>query len=201
MILGLTGSFGSGKTTVSDMLEEKGACVIDADDISHQVTKPGSEGLEQIKKVFGNDFIKSDGSLDRKKMALHVFSNEQALRKLENIIHPLVEKRMMKKIEENRGHPLIVLTIPLMFEAGFEKMADKTVTVTVSPETRIERIRSSRNMSRQDIERRLENQLPQEEKSKRSDFIINNNGSLEETKRQLDGLISKLNIKGMKNAE
>ena len=192
MRFGLTGSLGSGKTTVSRMLTEHGFRIIDADTIAHEVTEQDSEGYREIIEAFGEEYIGRDGSLDRRKLAHHVFSEPKELEKLESIVHPLVRKREMELLEKWKQEPLVILSVPLLFEKGLERYVDKVIVVKISEKERYDRIMKNYGLSRREIKERLQNQMPQEEKVLRADYIIDNSGSLEETRKQVEDLIRKI---------
>jgi dephospho-CoA kinase len=192
MRLGLTGSLGSGKTTISNLLKDRGAIVIDADALAHEATKPGAEGFHTILEEFGTEYLQSDGTLDRKKLGSYVFSHPEALARLEKIVHPLVRKMELELLEEYRNEPLVVLSVPLLLENGLEIYVDKVLVVTISESERYARLTKNYGLSREEIENRLKNQMPQEEKIKMSDYIIDNSGSLEQSRKQVDLLLEKL---------
>ncbi|MBN1900650.1 dephospho-CoA kinase [Candidatus Sumerlaeota bacterium] len=192
MRIGLTGSFGSGKTTVSKFFEEMGAYVIDADVIAHEVTEIEREGYYAIIREYGNDFLNPDGSLNRKKLAERVFNDPKALAKLESILHPLVRKRERELLETHKDDPLVVLSVPLLLEKGMDVHVDKVAVVTINEEERYKRLIQNRGLTQEEIEQRLKNQMPQEEKIKRGDYIIDNSGAPGETREQVKALIKNL---------
>jgi len=192
MRLGLTGSFGSGKTTISNFFKDRGAIIIDADAIAHEIMQPGTDAFQAVIKTFGTQYLKSDGTLDRRKLGAYVFKHPEALERLEKIIHPLVRKREMELLEAYKDKPFVVLSVPLLYEKGLEKYVDKVAIVTISNASRYERLTKNYRLSREEIDERLKNQIPQEEKVQRSDFIIDNNGSLEQSRKQVDRLLEKL---------
>lgn len=186
MILGLTGTFGSGKSAVARIFEELGARVIDADEIAKEITAPGSEALREIAEAFGAGMVQADGSLDRKRLGDKVFADAVARERLNAIVHPRVRRRELELIGryEKEGAALIVLDVPLLFENGVDKYADRTVVVTVGEEARYERLSRDRGMARQEVQRRLAAQASQSEKIERADHVIDNGGLIEETRRQ-----------------
>lgn len=192
MILGLTGSIGSGKSFVSDLLEQCGAVVIRADAIAHEVVAPGSPALSEIASQFGTDLIREDGSLDRQRLAAVVFADPDKRKALERIIHPRVRERELELIAENRDQALIVLEIPLLFETQAEKLCDAVAVVTVSDEERLSRLQRDRGMSESEVRVRLAAQMPQEEKVRRADFVIDNSGSRADTEEAVTALFRKL---------
>ena len=192
MRIGLTGSFGSGKSTVSEFFKERGARIIDADIIAHEVTQPGTEGFRAIIKAFGEEYKTPDGSLDRRKLADHVFSHPEALKRLEAIVHPLVRKRELEMLEGCKDEPLVVLSVPLLFEKGVDQYVDKVAVVAIKEPERYRRIMENYGLTGEEIEKRLKNQMSQEEKVKRADYIIDNSETREETQKQVNHLIETL---------
>jgi dephospho-CoA kinase len=192
MIAGLTGSFGSGKTTVTEYLKSCRIPVIDADEIAREVTAPGSPGMEVVLKTFGNDYRRADGGLDRKKLALRVFSNPDDLKRLEDIVHPLVRERELALLEKYKNEPLVVLSAPLLLEKGLDRYVDKILVVTISEEVRLSRLMKGHKMTRGEITERLNSQMPQEEKARRADFIIDNSGTTKETQKRVDAALKTL---------
>jgi len=192
MIAGLTGSFGSGKTTVTEYLKSRRIPVIDADEIAREVTAPGSPGMEMVLKTFGNDYRRADGGLDRKKLALRVFSNPDDLKRLEEIVHPLVRERELALLEKYKNESLVVLSAPLLLEKGLDRYVDKILVVTISEEVRLRRLMKGHKMTREEITERLKSQMPQEEKARSADFIIDNSGTTKETQKRIDAVLKTL---------
>jgi len=188
MILGLTGSLGSGKSFVADCLRDLGATVIDADVIAREATAPGSPALDHIRKEFGPGVFSPDGSLDRAALARVVFADATRLAALEAILHPLVRAREEELIALNRHRPLTVLDIPLLYETGAETLCDAVLSVTVDEAVRRARLVQDRGMSDEQIARRLSRQLPQEEKNRRAQHVIDNSGTREETRAAVEKL-------------
>jgi dephospho-CoA kinase len=196
MILGLTGSLGSGKSTVSSHLRDLGAQIICADEIAREVVAKGSPALLDITREFGPDMLDPDGTLDRRAMARLVFADADARRKLEQIIHPRVRERELQLLATFRDSPLIVLDIPLLYETGAEDICDQVVVVAIDEVARRERLMQSRSMGPEEITARLAAQMPQEQKRERADYVIDNSGTMEQTREQVARLIEKLNIPG-----
>jgi dephospho-CoA kinase len=189
-VLGLTGTFGSGKTSVARMFESLGAVVIDADKIAKEVVSRGSSALREITKTFGEGVLLSDGSLDRKKMRSVVFGDSEKLRNLNDIIHPRVRKREIELLEQYKEHPLVVLEVPLLLENRMEALVDKIAVVTISDEKRLERLRRRDNSDPETVERIVRSQWSQEQKVQKADFVIDNDGSREETERQVREIVT-----------
>lgn len=191
MLIGLTGVLASGKSTVAEVLAERGAHVIDADELARKVVEPGTPGLEEIRKVFGDSVIGVDGRLDRKALAGLVFEDDAKRRELEGIVHPRVGEAMAERIEaireeEGRGEdePVIVLNVPLLLEAGLDAMVDRVVVVRALEEQSIARAQARNGMSEDEARRRLAAQWPLGRKLTRADDIIDNSGPLEATRLQ-----------------
>lgn len=199
-VLGLTGSFGSGKSTVASMFEAMGVPVIDADQAARAVVEPGTPGLARVVEAFGEEVLGPDGKLDRKKLADRVFSDDEARGRLNGIVHPLVGQEMARFLSAHRDDPVVVLEIPLLLEGGRKAPVHKVVVVTTDPEKRKERLSTS-GFSAEEVEARLRAQMPQEEKVKLADHVIRNDGDLEATRRQVRELASKYGIKAAPDPE
>ncbi len=182
MRVGVTGIFASGKGTVCAMFNDLGAEVIDTDLLAREIMEPGSPVLSQIESVFGNEFIDSNGSLKRREFGNFVFKNEALVEKLNSITHPailsLVEKRSC-------GNGIYMVNTPLLFESGFDKYMDCNIVVTASMNQVLDRGIKRDSISGEEIKERLDHQIPLNEKIKLADYVIDNSGSLEHTKRQV----------------
>jgi len=190
LVIGLTGSIGSGKSTVLQVFRDLGLPCSDADTLARQVVMPGSEGLGEIVQAFGPQVLQADGALDRRQLASLVFNDHDARTRLEGIIHPRVRTAELEFIRSHATYPAVVLDVPLLFESGFDALCDYCVTVTVSDATRRHRLalRSDR-LSDAEIERRLAAQWPQERKVAASDAVIDNDGTQHDTRRQVHALL------------
>ncbi len=190
MILGLTGSFGSGKSTVASMLQSfGGAHGIDTDQITHELQKPGKQGFTEIVSSFGSDIIGVDGGLNRGKLADIVFNDDAQLQTLNGIIHPLVWEEVARVMAQIKNHPLVLLIVPLLFETGTDAMCDKVLVVSVSEEQRLRRLKIRNGLTPKEVQKRLAAQMPQKEKEDRADFVIDNSGPLAETQAQVLALL------------
>jgi len=185
IILGLTGSFGSGKSTVAGIFRSCGAKIIDADKIAHRLINPRTKIYKKIINIFGKDILKKNRAIDREKLARIVFSNKLLLKRLNKIIHPEVIEVIKEKIRTSPER-VIILDAPLLIEAGLEKIVDKLIVVTITREKQIKRICKKTGLSRPDILKRIAAQISQNVKSRFANFIIDNSGTIEKTKKQAE---------------
>ncbi len=184
--VGITGGLGSGKSTVSSILRSMGYPVLDADEISHQQILPGSLAYKEILQAFGPVILNFDKSINRKKLAEFVFSNPDHLLKLENILHPKIQKKVSEiKKELSENHQLSFYDVPLLFEKKLENNFDYIVVVDCSYELRKVRVLSRTGWSEKEYLKRLSFQIPLEEKVKKTQFIIKNDGDLEKLKAEI----------------
>lgn len=186
-IIGLTGSIASGKSTVTAILREIGAPVIDADAIVHELQQPGTEVTAAIAREFGPGVLRPDGSLDRAALGRMVFADPERRRALEAIVHPAVRVEMLRRIEELRreGRPAAVLDIPLLYESGWDRLVDEVWVVYVDRATQKARLIARSGLSPEEAEARIAAQGDLEEKARRADRVIDNRGGLAETRAQV----------------
>jgi dephospho-CoA kinase len=183
LVIGLTGNFGTGKTTVSQMLAKLGATIIDADKLGHELLQPGTETYGEIMAAFGKSILKPNGEIDRKKLGKLVFADTASLNRLNQIIHPHIRETIERKIEEYRQADtrIVVLEAALLIEGGGLMSLVDQLWVTTAPEASIvRRLKSQRGLKEEQILARLQAQLPQEEKAKQADVVINTDCSLDE---------------------
>lgn len=186
-VIGLTGGIASGKSYVSSILRQLGAFVIDADLVSREIIEPGSEAWEEIVKYFGHGILKEDGAIDRKALGDIVFSDEEKLALLNNITHPKIIRKIEEMIhaEEANNSKVIVIDAALLIELGMQDMVDEVWMVYVDEKTQIERLLRREDITKEQALDRIHSQISNEEKIKYADKVIDNNGTLEETKQQL----------------
>lgn len=185
-MVGITGSLATGKSTVSAMFAERGAGVINADLLAHRGMRPGGACYKKILKAFGAGIL-NKGRIDRRKLAEVVFNSRPKLKKLEGIVHPFVikEARAHARSFAKAGKNVIVLDVPLLFESGMDKLTDLTVTVRTSGAVQLARIKRQGRLSAQEAKRRIKAQFSLNEKVRRSDLVIDNNGPLHRTREQV----------------
>ncbi|GGA36777.1 dephospho-CoA kinase [Psychrobacillus lasiicapitis] len=196
MIIGLTGSIASGKSTVSNMLKELGYPIVDADVVARVVVEKGTETLKTIEEAFGQEVIADDGSLNRGKLGDIIFSSPSKRKQLNDIIHPAIRAEMLRQKEELKkvGHPTIIMDIPLLFESRLQSYVEKILVVTVTEETQLERLMARNNFTLEEAKSRIQSQLPLSIKEKEADAVIYNNGTLEYTEQQLKKILSDWNV-------
>ena len=195
IIVGLTGGIGSGKSTVSEYLREKGCKIIDADEISRAVTGEGGPALEPILMEFGAGVFTEDGKLDRQKMSELVFSDANKRKKLEDIVVTMVINEFHAQIEHLRmknHRGIVVFDAPLLFEFGLQQFVDETWYVTASLETRVARVVKRDGTTREKVMERIESQMPSYEKEQLADYTINNSFDLKWLYGQVDRLLYRL---------
>jgi dephospho-CoA kinase len=189
-VIGLTGGILSGKSTIAQMLAEKGAAVIDADKLAHEAYKPKTKLNQKLVDEFGPDIRKADGSIDRKKLSGIVFGDEKALTCLNAIVHPYMREMACVKIERLRkkGTAIVVLEAALLIEAKWIDLADEVWVALAPPEVAVKRIKERGGLSEEEAWARVQAQLPAAERAKHADVIINTDCSLPEIKSQVDKL-------------
>ncbi|TCP32101.1 dephospho-CoA kinase [Scopulibacillus darangshiensis] len=187
IIIGLTGGIASGKSTVSKMIQEQHIPLIDADQIAREVVEPGEPAYDEIAETFGSDVLFADGTLNRKQLGSIIFQDESKRKKLNSIVHPQIRKQMSGKIAayKSEGTEAIVLDIPLLFESKLTGWTDKVLLVYVTPDVQLKRLMLRDGSTEKEALARIQSQLPLEEKKQLADAVINNNGSVGDTRGQL----------------
>ncbi len=193
ILVGLTGGIGSGKSTVSAMLAERGAVVIDADAIVHQLQAPGEPVLASMVERFGPGILGADGTLDRQAVADIVFTDTEALAALSAIVHPAVAAEIAQRMEaEATTDHVVVLDVPLLVESGRDDMAG-LVVVDVDPDIAVRRLMADRGMSETDARSRMARQASREERRARADQVVDNRGTIHELRRRVDEIWAWIN--------
>ncbi len=179
-LVGLTGGIASGKSTFASALRDLGAPVIDADAIARAAVRPGTPALREIARLFGTGLLTPDGELDRKAMAAIVFADPAARARLEAVVHPAVRAEVAAETARlaAAGHDLAFYDVPLLFERGLEGEVDCAVVVHAPPALQLTRLQSRDGMTREEAEARLSAQLPIDEKARRADVVVSNEGDL-----------------------
>lgn len=196
MVVGLTGGIGSGKSTVANFFKELGAVVFIADSEAKKIMHNSKNIRKQIIKIFGEEAY-IDKNLNRSYIAEIVFKQKDKLNQLNEIVHPAVRESFNSFVQANQGE-IILYENAILFESNSHKMCDKIIVVSAPLEVRIERVVKRDNTTREAVSERINNQLPQAEKEKLADFVINNT-ELEDTKNQVQELFGKLKSSQFKN--
>ncbi|OQX28390.1 MAG: dephospho-CoA kinase [Desulfobacteraceae bacterium IS3] len=195
LLLGVTGGIATGKSTVTRMLKEMGAAVIDMDVIARQVVEPGKPALQDIVGYFGKEVLQSDGSLDRKKVSKIVFNDPEKRKKLESFTHPRIYEEFFRQVNvivENNPNAVIQAEVPLLIEMNLQHLFDKIILVYAPREEQIRRLTKRDNISEAEAIQILAAQLPIAEKVKYADFVIENQGDPEHTGKQVKELWERL---------
>lgn len=201
IIAGLTGTIGTGKSTVSAIFAELGAFVIDADKLAHEVVEPGKNAWQEIVDYFGNEILNENRTINRQKLADIVFNDPLKLSKLNSIVHPAVlaeDNRLVEQQKSLNPHGVVIKDIPLLLEIGADiarVMVDVIIVVYASPQVQLKRL-IGRGMSETDALNRIKTQIPVKDKLKLADFVINNDGSPDETRQQVMHVYNQLVKKG-----
>ncbi|MCR5482326.1 MAG: dephospho-CoA kinase [Clostridia bacterium] len=190
-VIGLTGGIGTGKSTVSRYLSEKGCKIVDADKIAHELTAEGSPLLPVLAENFGQDVLCNDGTLDRKKLASIVFSDKEKKKRLDEIMHGRIRMIVEQKIEAyaGEGEKTVILDVPLLFETGMDNLCESVIVVDADEEVRIGRVVERDNTSAELVKARIRNQMSSEEKRRRADFVIDNSYGLSQLYENIDAVI------------
>lgn len=195
--IGITGGMGSGKSALAQFLREMNQPVIEADVFAHEALSEKSPVYKKIVKVFGQDILDKNQKINHKKLGKKVFSQSHLLSKLESIIHPFVQKKVEKERKKikNSGFSLCFYELPLLFEKNLQDDFDEIILLASKRDTQKKRLLQKSHISEEEIEMRLKNQMSTEEKRKKADFIIENEGSLEELKNKTKTLLKEINGK------
>jgi dephospho-CoA kinase len=195
LLLGVTGGIASGKTAVSDVLQELGAPMIDFDLIARQVVEPGKPAFEKIVDYFGKQVLKEDGALDRKKLSKIVFRDLEKRKKLEAYTHPPIYEEFLKQVNEiaeKDPGAIIQVVVPLLIELNLQYMFHKLLVVRIPQEQQVERLARRDGISKEEAANILKAQLPIDEKVGYADFVVHNEGSIEETRKQVEDIWERL---------
>jgi dephospho-CoA kinase len=190
--VGLTGGVASGKSSVSAVLRELGAVVIDADQLAREVVEKGTPGLEQVVEAFGPEVLTADGELDRAKVGSIVFADEEQRRVLESIVHPLVFERIVALEEAASEADLVVHDIPLLAESGRADTFDAVIVVDAPTEVQVERMVRDRGWTRAEAEARIAAQAGREERRAIATYVIDNTGTHDDLRRKVTEVAAEL---------
>lgn len=191
MIIGLTGSIASGKSTVAKMLEKYRFPIVDADQVARLVVEPGEPALTEIVAAFGEEILLEDGSLNRKKLGNLIFHDPSKRAILNGIIHPAIRKEMLRQRDEwlNNGAEVVIMDIPLLFESKLQHFVEKILVVSLSEEKQLERLMERNQLNEEEARARISSQLPLSVKEEGADAVIYNESTLEKTEQQLNYIL------------
>jgi len=198
LVVGLTGGIGSGKTEVAKILQKLGAKVIDADIVAREVVSPGTRAFQKIIEEFGGNILDENGNIDRSKLARIVFSDEKKRKVLNNITHPEVFMRLLEEIKKYASElkhgqvPVVVVDAALIVDAGASPVFDLVLVVTASFEERIKRLVEKRKMEQKEAIMRIKSQIPEKERLKNADIVIENNGTLDDLRKKVEDAWEKI---------
>ncbi|MFZ5447405.1 MAG: dephospho-CoA kinase [Thermodesulfobacteriota bacterium] len=192
--IAITGGAGSGKSTVARMFKELGAAVLDADQAARDAVAVGTPAWQELRRLFGEDFFNQNGTLNRSRLAERVFTDPEARRHLEALIHPLVAQELQNQVAdlERQGVDLVLVEVPLLFESGRESVFDRVIVVTAQETDQIRRLRSRDHRGEKEIRGILESQWPLADKVARADYVVDNGGKLSFTRQQVQSIWEKL---------
>jgi len=196
VVIGLTGSIATGKSTVSLMFDDYNIPVIDADKISRKVVEPGEKAYDQVVETFGRDILREDETIDRKALGAIVFNDEDKRKALNGIVHPAVREKMLEERDDyvRRNEKAVVLDIPLLFESELTHFVDKILVVHVDEEIQLKRLMERDESTEDEAESRINSQMPVSKKAEKADAVISNNGTKQESYDQLDAILRKWEV-------
>ncbi len=192
-VIGVTGGIASGKSLVSAYLIAHGFPIVDADIVAREVVAPDSIGLKKVAATFGNEIVDTKGNLDRKRLAKIVFADDSQLKLLNDILQPLIRQQIQQELQQfiAQGQEYIFLVAPLLFEENYQSMCDEIMVVTVTLQTQLQRLMSRDQLNEQQARRRIAAQWPLSRKIALADVVIDNEGTIAQTKAQLAAWIKR----------
>jgi dephospho-CoA kinase len=187
LVVGLTGGIGSGKSAAADEFGRLGATVVDTDVIAHELTAAGGRAVPEVARIFGSEFVAA-GAMDRKRMREHVFSDPQAKRKLESLLHPMIREESRRRIDAAAG-PYVVHVVPLLVESqDYRRRVDRVLVVDAPEAAQVERVRTRSGLSADEVRAIMHTQAPRAARLAAADDVIDNSGSLDELRKQVAAL-------------
>lgn len=193
-LVGLTGGIASGKSTVAKILQSLGAAIVNADDLAREVVEPGHEAWKEIVASFGAEILQSDQTLDRQKLRTLIFNQPEARKRLESIIHPRVRALAEERIRQYAaaGYPVAIYEVPLLFEGNLQEWLRPVILVACDVETQTARLQKRDHLTAADAEKHIAAQMSLKDKRRLADYVIENNGSLEDLERQTRQILEEL---------
>lgn len=193
-LVGLTGGIASGKSTVAKILQSLGAAIVNADDLAREVVEPGHEAWKEIVASFGAEILQSDQTLDRQKLRTLIFNQPKARKRLESIIHPRVRALAEERIRQYAaaGYPVVIYEVPLLFEGNLQEWLRPVILVACDVETQTARLQKRDHLTAAEAEKHIAAQMSLKDKRRLADYVIENNGSLEDLERQTRQILEEL---------
>jgi dephospho-CoA kinase len=193
-LVGLTGGIASGKSTVAKILQSLGAAIVNADDLAREVVEPGHEAWQEIVASFGAGVLQSDQNLDRQKLRTLIFNQPEARKRLESIIHPRVRALAEERIRQYAaaGYPVVIYEVPLLFEGNLQEWLRPVILVACDVDTQTVRLQKRDHLTAADAEKHIAAQMSLDDKRRLADYVIENNGSLEDLERQTRQILEQL---------
>ena len=196
LCIGLTGGIGSGKSKAADLFARRGAGVVDTDAISHALTGPGGGAMPEIERLFGREFVRADGALDRPRMREAVFGDPALKRRLEGVLHPMIRAQVMQEIQAfdaasnaAAAAPYVLLVVPLLLETGaYRELISRVLVIDVPEALQIERVMARSQLTEEAVRRIMAAQLPRAERVARADDVISNDGDINALAAQVDAM-------------
>ncbi|WP_226565748.1 dephospho-CoA kinase [Shewanella chilikensis] len=199
-IIGLTGGIGSGKTTVANLFAEQGIVLVDADIIAREVVAKGSDGLKQIGDKFGPQMLTPEGTLNRAALREQIFHHPQDREWLNALLHPMIRTRMLERLEM-AASPYVIMVVPLLFENGLDKLADRTLVVDISPKLQLQRTIERDMVSKEQVQSIINSQSDRQSRLDKADDVIDNQGEIDALQAQVLALHNKyLQLADIKNS-
>ncbi|MBF7122190.1 dephospho-CoA kinase [Pediococcus pentosaceus] len=184
VIVGLTGGIAMGKTTISQFLKSKAIPVVDADQIAHEILTV-DEVKVKLMDTFGESILDKNQNIDRRKLGPIVFNDQRQLEKLNIIVQPYIRTEIVRQLDNFSASKVVVLDAPVLFEQGYEKMVDYLMVIKTSAQIQVERLMQRDSLNEIDAQKRIQAQMPIEEKAKKADIVIDTSGTIEETRSQV----------------
>ncbi len=198
VVIGLTGSIASGKSTIANQIREYGIEVIDADVIAREVVEPGEPAYKDIVNAFGTSILLPNETIDRQQLGERIFNHAQERQILNSIVHPAIRKEMIARRDQfiTRGDEAVVLDIPLLFESKLTHFVEKILVVSVEPYVQMTRLMARNHLTEEEAAQRIASQIQVQEKEALADAVIHNNGTKEESYKQLQAVLDEWGIQG-----
>ncbi|OIP74482.1 dephospho-CoA kinase [Candidatus Infernicultor aquiphilus] len=197
LIIGLTGGIVSGKSTVARMFKDLGAKIVDADKLGHQVILPPGAAWKRIIKIFGKDILQKDQTINREKLGKIVFANQNLLKKLNKITHPEIIKLIKKEISLAKNNSkeekkILIIDAALIYETKIDRLMDKIIVVYLDEEKQLKRLKKRNNLAEKEALQKIKSQIPLKEKIERADYVIDNDDTLDKTRKQVEKIWEEL---------